>query len=213
MPGTLGRQRIEARRPALRRLGRLAPERADLRRRPARGAAGPVQPRPRLRLERPHDLWHHRAGPAARRQQQRRRSMATMSSPGRASLWDRSRPAPSPILVDQDEPGRRQFSSQSYGLRATAAPSRSGSARLNFAASYARQSDHAGNPGDYSADYVALEAGAACPASPSPPAMRNSAPTRAPPSPASQTPLASLHKFNGWADKFTVTPPDGLRDL
>ena len=27
------------------------------------------------------------------------------------------------------------------------------------------------------------------------------------------TPLATLHKFNGWADKFLVTPIDGLEDL
>lgn len=27
-----------------------------------------------------------------------------------------------------------------------------------------------------------------------------------------QTPLASLHKFNGWADKFLITPARGLRD-
>ena len=27
-----------------------------------------------------------------------------------------------------------------------------------------------------------------------------------------QTPLATLHKFNGWADKFLVTPPNGLSD-
>ena len=29
---------------------------------------------------------------------------------------------------------------------------------------------------------------------------------------AFQTPLATLHAFNGWADKFTVTPAAGLRD-
>jgi hypothetical protein len=29
---------------------------------------------------------------------------------------------------------------------------------------------------------------------------------------ALQTPLATLHAFNGWADKFLVTPPDGLED-
>lgn len=29
---------------------------------------------------------------------------------------------------------------------------------------------------------------------------------------AFQTPLASLHAFNGWADKFLVTPADGLDD-
>ena len=26
------------------------------------------------------------------------------------------------------------------------------------------------------------------------------------------TPLATLHKFNGWADRFLATPADGLRD-
>lgn len=30
---------------------------------------------------------------------------------------------------------------------------------------------------------------------------------------ALQTPLATLHAFNGWADRFLVTPPAGLRDL
>ena len=30
---------------------------------------------------------------------------------------------------------------------------------------------------------------------------------------ALQTPLATLHAFNGWADRFLVTPPTGLRDL
>ena len=29
---------------------------------------------------------------------------------------------------------------------------------------------------------------------------------------AFQTPLATLHAFNGWADKFLVTPPQGLED-
>jgi hypothetical protein len=26
------------------------------------------------------------------------------------------------------------------------------------------------------------------------------------------TPLATLHKFNGWADKFATTPPNGIDD-
>lgn len=30
---------------------------------------------------------------------------------------------------------------------------------------------------------------------------------------AFRTPLATLHKFNGWADKFLATPADGLEDL
>src|SRR6266567_3368446 len=28
-----------------------------------------------------------------------------------------------------------------------------------------------------------------------------------------QTPLATLHKFQGWADKFLTTPPNGIREL
>ena len=28
-----------------------------------------------------------------------------------------------------------------------------------------------------------------------------------------QTPLATLFKFQGWADKFLTTPPNGVRDL
>jgi len=31
--------------------------------------------------------------------------------------------------------------------------------------------------------------------------------------PAFQTPLATLHPFQGWADKFTTTPPAGVEDL
>jgi len=27
-----------------------------------------------------------------------------------------------------------------------------------------------------------------------------------------RTPLATLHKFQGWSDKLLVTPPDGVRD-
>ncbi len=27
------------------------------------------------------------------------------------------------------------------------------------------------------------------------------------------TPLATLYKFNGWADTFLTTPPDGLEDI
>ena len=27
------------------------------------------------------------------------------------------------------------------------------------------------------------------------------------------TPLATLHKFQGWADKFLTTPPNGIEDM
>ena len=116
------------------------------------------------------------------------------------------------IIVDQDEAGRRQFSSQSYGLRATASIPL-GEARLNLAGSYARQSDHAGNASDYSADYWALEAGGSLSGFTLTAGYEALGAGGGAPFTSFQTPLATLHKFNGWADKFLVTPPDGLRDL
>lgn len=108
-------------------------------------------------------------------------------------------------LIDQDEPGRRQFSSQSYGVRATAAVP-IGGVRMNLAASFARQSDHGGNPNDYRADYWLAEAGTSL-------AGFGLSAGYEVLGPGFQTPLATLHRFNGWADRFLVTPPNGLRDF
>jgi len=108
-------------------------------------------------------------------------------------------------LIDQDEPGRRLFSSQSYGVRATAIVP-VGGVRLNLIASYARQSDHEGNPNDYRANYWLAEAGTSL-------AGFGLSAGYEVLGPGFQTPLATLHRFNGWADRFLVTPPNGLRDL
>ncbi len=116
-------------------------------------------------------------------------------------------------LVDQDESDvrLRRNSSQTFGARFAGAQPLSKAVKLSYAASYASQSDYHSNPLDYSADYVAAEVGldikrwkltggyellgsdggAA----------------------SFQTPLATLHKFNGWADKFLSTPANGLEDL
>lgn len=117
------------------------------------------------------------------------------------------------FLVDQDEPTRRQFSSQTYGVRATGAFDLGAKAKLSLVASYARQSDYHTNPNDYSADYwlgegtlalsgFTLVAGYEVLGADSGAAFTSF-----------QTPLATLHKFQGWADKFLTTPPNGIRDL
>lgn len=108
-------------------------------------------------------------------------------------------------LVDQDEPGRLQFSSQTYGVRAVGAFPVAG-AKLNLIGSYARQSDWGRNPNDYAADYWLGEAGLS---------FKNVTVTGGYEvlGPGFQTPLATLHKFQGWADKFLTTPPNGIRDL
>ena len=108
-------------------------------------------------------------------------------------------------LIDQDAPGRRQFSSQTYGARATGGFAL-GKVKLSAVASYARQSDWKSNPGDYAADYWLAEATLAARGF----TLTGGCEVLGA---GFQTPLATLHKFQGWADKFLVTPPDGVRDL
>lgn len=98
---------------------------------------------------------------------------------------------------------------QTYGLRLTTSLPLDKKTKLNLAASYARQSDWKGNPANYAVDYIAAEGALAH----GPLGVTagyellggNGAR-------AFQTPMATLHKFNGWADLFLVTPAAGLQD-
>lgn len=120
-------------------------------------------------------------------------------------------------IVDQDQAGRRQFSSQTYGLRAVGAFPLSKAAKLTLIGSYARQSDYHNNPNAYAADYLLGEAAIAAKGftltggyevlGASHKSGAGAAFT------SFQTPLATLHKFQGWADKFLTTPGNGIRDL
>ena len=101
-------------------------------------------------------------------------------------------------------------STQTYGVRATSSFKLSPKSSLNLMASYATQSDYGLNPGDYSVDYIAAEAGLG---------YGNFTLTagyellggKITPNGrvAFQTPMATLHKFNGWADLFLTTPTAG----
>lgn len=116
-------------------------------------------------------------------------------------------------LIDQDEvavSGRR-LSSQTYGLR-FAGVRPFAAVKLNYALSYAAQSDYHNNPNHYSAEYwladggvdigmVRLGAGYEVLGADTGLALTSF-----------QTPLATGHKFHGWADQFLTTPPDGLHD-
>jgi hypothetical protein len=114
-------------------------------------------------------------------------------------------------LLDQDEPGRRQFSSQTYGARATTALPL-GPGKLSLVASYARQSDWRGNPNDYAADYWLAEAGLGWKSLTVTAGYEVLGASSGAAYTSFQTPLATLHKFQGWADKFLVTPANGVRD-
>ena len=111
--------------------------------------------------------------------------------------------------LDNDEPFFLASSSQTYGLAMSTAVPLSRTTSLSLRASYARQSDFATNPFDYAADYWSLEAGTT---------VAGFAITAGWESLGSdhgrglQTPMATLHKFNGWADLFLTTPAAGLED-
>lgn len=118
-------------------------------------------------------------------------------------------------LVDQDEVAVQGFrlSSQTYGARLAGAQALSGTVKLSYQASYARQTDYRRNPNDHRADYYLVDGSldiAALRVSGGYEVLGADSGTALT---SFQTPLATLFKFNGWADKFLTTPANGLRDL
>ena len=113
-------------------------------------------------------------------------------------------------LLDYDDAFFTANSSQTYGGRAVAAIPLGAKTKLNLAASYARQSDYGSNPFSYSADYIAAEASTSLAdfTLTAGYELLGSNNGR-----ALQTPMATLHKFNGWADLFLTTPNAGLQDI
>ncbi|MDQ4418890.1 alginate export family protein [Sphingobium sp. DEHP117] len=109
-------------------------------------------------------------------------------------------------------------STQTYGARATSTFKLSPKASLNLMASYARQYDYELNPGDYSVDYIAAEAGLSYDIWTLTAGYELLGGDITPKGRvAFQTPMATLHKFNGWADLFLNTPTSatgtGLEDI
>ena len=117
------------------------------------------------------------------------------------------------FLVAQHEFGRRQFSSQTYGLRASGKFVLTMDASLALAASYATQADWKDNPNDYKADYWLADATLSLGKLDLNAAYEILGADTGTANTSFQTPLATLHKFQGWADKFLTTPANGIRDL
>lgn len=114
-------------------------------------------------------------------------------------------------LIDQDEAAVQGFrlSNQTFGARFVGARPL-GKAKLRYRLSYARQRDFHRNPDRYAASYYLGEAGIDIAALTLSAGYEVLGADRG--VAAFQTPNATLFKFNGWADKFLTTPPDGLRD-
>ncbi len=104
------------------------------------------------------------------------------------------------------------LSNETFGLRANGAAEIASGWKLGYTLEYARQSDYGDNPVDYEAGYSLIEAGLS--------SARvgfklgyevldgdSTAGS------AFRTPLATLHAFQGWADKFLTTPDAGVQDL
>ena len=112
-------------------------------------------------------------------------------------------------LLDYNEAFFFANSSQTYGARATTSLPLAPKTKLNLAASYARQSDYGTTPFKFGADYIAGEAGLA---------WHDLGVTAGYEKLGSdgvhavQTPMATLHKFDGWADVFLTTPANGIQD-
>ena len=112
-------------------------------------------------------------------------------------------------LLDYDEDFLLANSSQTYGGILSGAIPLGGDLQVSLRASHARQSDLGRNPFDYAADYWALEGGTTLAGFTVVVGWERLGSDNGR---SVQTPLATLHKFNGWADLFLATPPAGLED-
>ena len=122
-------------------------------------------------------------------------------------------------LIDEDEPvvALLRNSSQTYGARFAGSYPLSKTLKLGYLASYARQSGWHHNPVGYDADYAAAELsieahGFKLTGGYELLGADGAATGIAGNAFAFQTPYATLHRFNGWADKFLTTPANGLQD-
>jgi len=101
------------------------------------------------------------------------------------------------------------LSTRTHGLRLTGNTALNDDWKLAYEAEFAEQSDHANNSASYDVSYFHIA-----------PALKRGTLTlqvgfeslEGNGTKAFQTPLATGHKFNGWADSFLVTPDNGLED-
>lgn len=113
-------------------------------------------------------------------------------------------------LIDLNDAPVYGLSSKTFGVRYAGKNNISEGVKFGYELEYANQSDYKDNPSDYSADY--WHAGLSA-------SMGNFTAAAGYELLGSdngvsfKTPLATLHKFNGWADKFLGTPANGLQDI
>ena len=117
---------------------------------------------------------------------------------------------PFALLLDYNPGSQSGLDSQSYGVLLGGSRNLSEDWRLLYEGSVAYQEDYEDNPSDFDLWYYRVEPGIAY----SGIAFKAGYEVlEGDGTNAFQTPLATLHKFNGLTDQFLTTPPDGLEDL
>ncbi len=113
-------------------------------------------------------------------------------------------------LIDtEDAPA---LSSKTYGVRLTGAKPLNEQWKFLYTAEYAQQRDHGDNTTDYKADFHDLEAGLAHGPWVAKLGYEVLEGSRSGAGMAFTTPLATGHKFLGFADRFLATPATGIED-
>jgi len=103
-------------------------------------------------------------------------------------------------------------SSSTYGIRFAGTSDLSGETKLKYALEFARQDDYKDNPNNYSEDYFLGELGVLFDQYSILVGFESLGGEAGDPTMSFQTPLATLHKFQGWADKFLSNPAGGTTD-
>lgn len=116
-------------------------------------------------------------------------------------------------LYDIDDEDIAAFGTRTLGLRYEGNTALGGDRSLDWLAEFARQSDAGDNPVDYDANYYHARAAFSLAPVFEPVAGFERLEGNDRPGAAFRTPLATLHAFNGWADRFLATPDGGLDDL
>jgi Alginate export len=106
-----------------------------------------------------------------------------------------------------------ELSSQTCGLLWTGNRRLGGGTKLGWGASWAHQSDYGNNATHFDADYFYAEGVLTAGRTSLTLGFESLGGDETVPGRAFQTPLATLHAFQGWADKFLTTPGQGVMDV
>lgn len=113
-------------------------------------------------------------------------------------------------LLDFEDNAVAGLSSQTFGARFDGSHAIDETMKVSYSLEAARQSEHGNNPAEYQASYLHGSLGVSMGGYSGEIGYERLGSDNGV---SFKTPLATLHKFNGWADKFLATPANGLADL